>query len=148
MRNSTLLFCILIPACVFGQARPNCEIPTGAWVNEHGSVLIVSSYEAALGKIEGHYRSESGTDGLQYPMTGWVNSKLIEEGKNNASTISFSVRWGDIGSLTAWTGTCKVVDGVPIITTIWNLARPNTDYDWDHILTNSATFVPVTVPKK
>lgn len=60
---------------------------------------------------------------------------------NNKQVISFTVRWGDYGS-TSWTVTCSLINGVPTIKALWNLARSNSQYDWDHILTGADTSIP------
>ena len=128
-----LLGIFFLPEICVGQVGPTCENPVGRWVNEHTSMLIIDNYDSITGELRGKYRSDTGTDGDDYPLLGWVNSKISEENKDNKVVLTFTVRWGNIGSITAWTGTCSVQNKVPKIRTIWNLARPSTEYEWDHI---------------
>ena len=72
----------------------------------------------------------------------WVNHAHATADKDNAHVIASAVHWGEYGSITSWTGTCTQVDNTPTIKTLWHLVRSNTQYDWDHIITNSSTFVP------
>jgi len=121
---------------------PNCSSLTGQWVNEQGSVLTFSKAEAATGSLSGSYISSTGTEGSSYPLIGWFNHSKAIKGKDNVISISFSVRWGNHGSITSWTGTCSNNKGNPKISAIWNLVRSNSDHAWDHMLTNHITFVP------
>lgn len=136
------LFFILVLTSSLSEGQ-TCENLKGSWKNQQGSTLEINSFDDNTGEIRGKYRSDSGTDGNFFPLIGWVNSRKPEVEKDHAIAISFSVRWGEIGSITSWSGTCKQDEsGNPEIKTIWNLVRPVTDYEWDHILTNTATFKP------
>jgi len=121
--------------------QPSCDNVVGTWINELGSKMVIKSIDES-DMIQGTYVSPSGGGSMSYPLVGWVNHSPSMRPYNNAHVISFSVRWGKIGSITAWTGTCTTKDGTPTIKTIWNLARSNSQFDWDHILTNSDTFTP------
>ena len=114
-----------------------------------GSVLVIESIDPKTGMLSGQYKSASGTDAVGYPLIGWMNDATVAPDNpckdckgDHAVAYAFTVRWGDIGSITAWTGTCAVVDGQPTLSTNWNLVRPNSSYSWDHTVTGSATFVP------
>ena len=107
----------------------------GTWVNQIGSTFTVDSVNLHTGQIYGFYVSPSGTKGNQYPITGWVNY-LPPNGKDNGISISFTVRWGNYGSVTSWTGLYKK----GTITTLWHLVRSNADYSWSHIFTGSDIF--------
>ncbi len=127
----------------------NCELPVGSWQNEMGSVLVIESVNEESGMVVGAYRSSSGTDARSFPLIGWANDAVLNETssckdckQNHARVFSFTVRWGEIGSITSWTGTCALINDVPAIKTVWNLARPNTNYSWDHINSGSALFTP------
>jgi len=123
-------------------AQVRCGNPVGTWRNQMGSEMRITSYDARSGAIQGQYRTSSGAPG-SYPLVGWVNSAPAQPGGNNATTYAFTVRWDQIGSITAWTGTC--VDGQTNsgLRTLWQLARPNSQFDWDHILAGADTFLSV-----
>ncbi|PTX58555.1 avidin family protein [Kordia periserrulae] len=144
---------LLFSISAWGQetnTKPTCENPIGAWKNDSGSTLAIDTLDTATGKITGTYTSPSGGGSSSYPLIGWVNDAIVDSEDlcktcktNNAKVISFTVRWGSIGSITSWTGKCqKNENGDPVIKTLWNLVRPNTNYDWDHILTGSDNFYP------
>ncbi len=121
--------------------KPTCENLTGEWINELGSTLTISKI-GKDGKIDGTYASPSGTGGKPVALIGWSNSLSPKAGKDNVRVVSFSVHWGDYGSVTSWSGACSIKEGKPTISTIWNLVRSNSDFAWDHILTNSDNFNP------
>lgn len=125
-----------------GKPAPTCANVVGQWHNQLGSTLIVKSLDAATGRIEGAYRSPSGTGGEENPLIGWVNTAPSGQAPSNLPVISFSVRWTKYGSITAWNGTCEAKAGVPTITTLWHLARSDSNFIWDHVLAGSDVFVP------
>ncbi|MFY1828356.1 avidin/streptavidin family protein [Myxococcus fulvus] len=122
-------------------APPSCEALQGKWKNQLGSTLNIQSISPS-GAIQGTYISPSGTGGQAYPLVGWVNSLPPQAPQDNVKVLSFTVRWGEIGSITAWTGYCRLQGGAPQITAMWHLVRPNSAYVWDHILTNTDVFTP------
>lgn len=113
----------------------------GAWQNQLGSTLVLTEVDDETGFIKGHYTSPVGTDGEAYPLVGWINSKPPEDGKHQVKVvITFSVRWGEYGSVTSWAGTYEERDGIPTITTMWLLARPTADASYSHIMNGSDVF--------
>lgn len=116
-----------------------CGNPVGSWRNQMGSEMRITSFNPSTGAIQGQYRTNGGAPGF-YPLVGWVNSAPPAPGANNAVTIAFSVRWGQIGSITAWTGTCTDSAAGAGLRTLWHLSRPNSQFDWDHILSGADTF--------
>ena len=118
-----------------------CENMAGEWLNPSGSVLVIKNVDKT-GNIEGHYLSSVGTDGQRFPLIGWVNRKPYEAERDNTVAITFSVRWGEYGSITSWTGYCKNVNDIPTIQTSWHLVRPVTDESYEHILTGGYPFIP------
>ena len=118
-----------------------CQNMTGEWLNPSGSVLVIEKVDKT-GSIKGHYLSSLGTDGQRFPLIGWVNQKPYEAERDNTVAISFSVRWGEYGSITSWTGYCKNINDIPTIQTSWHLVRPVTDESYEHILTGGYPFVP------
>lgn len=118
----------------------------GKWKNALGSTLSIKSIDAQTGKIDGTYISPQGTSGTEYPLFGWVN--MLPPNKENdfqTIVISWSVRWGKIGSITAWNGIYAALpmDGEPKTPTIvgnWNLSRPDGDFEWDHVLVGQDRF--------
>jgi hypothetical protein len=110
----------------------------GEWHNQLKSTLIIKSVDPQTGAITGSYRSPSGTTGNPFPLVGWVNVVEPAEKKDNVVIVSFSVRWGTYGSITAWNGYFrdnKIVGQ-------WLLTRSNSDFPWDHILTGQDQFEP------
>ncbi|WP_376708394.1 avidin/streptavidin family protein [Shewanella surugensis] len=93
-------------------------------------------------KLKGTFTSPSGTSGESNPLIGWVNFLAPVKGQDNVTVVAFTTRWGKYGSVSSWSGECRSVNGKPVIKTIWHLVRSNANYEWDHMLTNSATFVP------
>jgi len=141
----------LLSGCVAIEAKPpTCAQPLGKWNDEVKSVIEIKTYDTATGAISGQYISRSGAG--SWPMVGWINSASAESsapGKSgkgdHADVFTLAVRWGDRGSITAWTGTCTVnsQSGLAQIYTLWHTVRPNTGFEWDHTLTGSEVFVPI-----
>lgn len=120
-------------------AAVRCGNPVGMWRNQMGSRMNITSFNPSSGAIQGQYQTSSGGSGT-YPLIGWVNSAPPAPGMNNTVTIAFSVRWGQIGSITSWTGTCTDTPSGAGLRTLWQLSRPNSQYDWDHILAGADNF--------
>ena len=126
---------------VFSQNLPPLSQLEGVWCSELTSTLEFSLVNLETGEIRGTYTSTVGGGPQSFPLVGWVNSKGPEEGKDHAHVISFAVRWGEIGSITSWTGTYEYnKEGEPILNTIWHLARPSTAYSYEHVVTQSGLF--------
>jgi hypothetical protein len=125
-------------------AGSSCSNFLGEWKNNNalGSTLSISNVNQNTGALAGTYQSPSGTSGQKFALTGWTNSAAAQSGEDNASVIAFSVQWGSYGSITSWTGSRKVEQGVPTIRTLWHLARPHSQFSWDHIITNNDVFTP------
>ena len=119
-------------------AKASCANPVGLWVNQMGSKLKIKAVDATTGAVSGEYQTKTGAGGW-FPLNGWVNSLPPNSAKDNAKIISFSVRWGSVGSITSWSGFCR---GTAEFRTVWNLGRPITDFEWDHILTGADNFAP------
>jgi hypothetical protein len=144
----------LLGICAAVEAKPpTCAQPLGKWNDEVKSVIEIKTYDTATGAISGEYVSHSVVGGFgSWPMVGWVNSAHAQAsapGKtvkgNHADVFTLSVRWGDLGSVTTWTGTCAMnpQSGLAQISTMWHTARPNTGKEWDHITTGSEVLVPI-----
>jgi hypothetical protein len=141
----------LLSGCMATEAKPpTCAQPLGKWNDELKSVIEIKTYDTATGAISGQYISRSGEG--SWPMVGWINSAPAESnasgkaGKgDHADVFTLLLRWGDHGSVTAWTGTCTVnsQSGLAQISTLWHTARPNTTVEWEHILTGSEVIVPI-----
>lgn len=122
-----------------------CENVTGMWQNQLNSTMIISHINSRTGLIQGCYCSPSGTQGEWFRITGWTNSQEPQEGKDNIIPVSWSVRWGDYGSITAWSGYCfDAEDGTPTISAQWDLVRSNADQRWSHRMTDTDTFMPAS----
>jgi hypothetical protein len=123
---------------------PTCEDPVGVWHNQIGSTLTITSLDPNTRRIEGEYISPHGTQGDARPLVGWVNgsSQTTTTGNDHvARVVTFTVDWGPYTSLAAWTGYCNPDEkGFPKISTLWHLVRPDTKFDFEHIVTNADTF--------
>lgn len=124
-------------------AAPSCDDLTGVWNNPRSSTLTITDYDATTGALKGTYMSPQGAAGGTYPLVGWSNLGPADASKKeNLRVISFTVNWGEIGSITSWTGTCTAAGSTPTLKTVWHLARSNGDFEWDHVLTFPDTFTP------
>jgi hypothetical protein len=142
----------LVCVCTRIEAKPpTCTQPVGRWRNERGSVLEIRNYDAATGAISGQYVSNSGTAG-SHPMVGWVNSAPLETRDSckgckgdHAEVFTFAVQWGPAGGVSAWTGTCAVNShsGREQLSVLWYTSRPDTGFDWDHMLTGADRLDPI-----
>lgn len=113
----------------------------GEWKNELGSTLKIVSIDAITGLITGDYKSPSGTPGTAFPLTGWVNTAPPNsDAPHHVVVVSFSVRWGAIGSVTTWNGYYHSAAGKATIVGQWLLSRPNSQFIWDHILIGQDRF--------
>jgi hypothetical protein len=121
---------------------PSCDHVLGTWHNQIGSTLQIDKVDHA-GIVTGSYTSPKGTDGKPLPLAGWLNTGAGDKDVV-AFVIAFSVRWGAIGTVTSWTGTCAMSEetNLPTITTLWHLARPSTSWSFDHIVSGSDWFTP------
>jgi hypothetical protein len=98
---SFLLVC-LIAAIVATAHHAAAQSPsvTGAWTNDHGSVLAIQSV-GPDGSVTGTY-SNNATGfkcaGIAFPLVGWMDGPRI----------SYTVRWKnasvDCAQITSWTG--------------------------------------------
>lgn len=142
------LFCALSLCDAYAKAapRPNCEEPTGTWVNELGSTLHIRSVDRATGEIEGTYRSPSGTQGELFPLNGWINSAYHVTGQDNVVVVSFSTRFKarTFSSVGSWSGQCRVEKNVPTISALFNLVEANAPYSWRHVNSGYNIFKPVS----
>src|SRR5262249_31884195 len=100
-------------------SSPTCASPTGTWINQMGSEMVIKSVDTTTGAITGQYRTSTGASGW-YPLVGWANSLPAAPPADNAKVISFSVNWGSVGSVTSWTGICR---GTNELRTLWQLGR-------------------------
>jgi len=150
--RSVVLGLALLNVCASIEAKPpTCTQPAGKWRNERGSVLEIRNYDAATGALSGQYISNSGTTG-SHPMVGWINSAPFQTSDscngckgNHAEAITFAVRWGPVGSVSAWTGTCAVNShsGLEQISALWHTTRSDSEFEWDHTLTGAEPLVPI-----
>lgn len=124
------------------SASPSCQNLVGKWTNQLGSTMTITSADSATGKIEGTYRSPSGGGAQDFPLIGWTNVSAPVNNKDVVPVISFSVRWGNIYSITAWSGTCRLIGGTPTILSLWHLARSVDDFEWGHIRSGADNFTP------
>lgn len=142
MKSLFVMISLLILPLGASAETANCKDIRGKWVNQIKSTLTISSISKD-GKISGTYSSPSGTDGGTVPLIGWTNeAEQIQSHLNSVRIVSFSAKLGKEGSVASWSGECSIKNGKPTISTIWNLVRANSKFEWDHISTNSDIFIP------
>ena len=145
MKNLSLvafpLYSIFFYACVsassVAHAQPDCSNLVGNWINLSSSTIFIKRVDEKDGSITGTYTLISGEE---HALVGWVN-KAAGNAASTVPVIAFSVRWGAIGSITSWTGYC-VSGETPRLTTLWQVAQSASQYEWNHIVTNSDIFTP------
>lgn len=147
----TLLGTALLIGCVAAEAKPpTCAHPLGKWNDDNKSIIEIKTYDPTTGAIAGEFISPQ--EAASWPMVGWINPAPEASGspgqtgkRNRADVFTLAVRWGDHGSVTAWTGTCTVNShsGLAQIYTLWHTARPNANREWAHTITGPETLVPI-----
>ncbi len=142
MKNKILpsiLFAITLPV----MAHASCDTLAGRWVNARGSVIVLENTDAQTGRFKGDFLSEASIEnGAIFAIAGWVNSSQATSVRPDVvQSLSFTVRWGTTGSITAWTGFCRKTDKGAEIATLWHLVRSNSENDFDHIHSGSDVFV-------
>lgn len=147
----TALGVALLSGCAAIHAKPpTCAQPVGKWSDESQSIIEIETYDTATGALSGQFISPS--EGASWPIVGWINrgpaasSTPGKAGKgDHADVVTLAVRWGEYGSVTAWTGTCTVnaKSGFAQISTLWHTSRPNTEREWQHTLTGPEVLVPI-----
>ena len=141
--STFLLFIISMGAYspLDAQVLPELSDLKGTWCSELESIMEIQGLDLTSGEIRGSYTTEMGGKMRSFPLLGWVNTLEPKEGRHSVHVLSFSVHWGDLGSITSWTGTYERDEsGKPILKTIWNLVRPSTNYAYEHIITQSSLF--------
>ncbi len=134
-------FCLLCIQLLSAQSIPDLQLLKGVWCSELESSLEIQELNLETGEIGGTYTSPVGGGLQSFPLVGWVNSKPPTEGKDNVHVVSFAVRWGELGSITSWTGTFQYNDSeAPILKMVWHLARPTTDFPFEHVITQGGEF--------
>jgi len=121
------------------KAAKGAPAPTvnfnGKWRNELHSVmdLVVD----AVGAVTGTYRTGVGSPSPteEFDLVGFASGDLI----------SFTVNFGEYGSLTSWVGQHTTEGGGERIKTMWHLAKNVEDANepaslWGAVLTGADTF--------
>jgi hypothetical protein len=109
--------------------------PTGTWQNELGSTMTITSFSG--GQFSGTYSSPvSGGGGqVEGPLTGSLAG----------DAIAFVVNWGNLNSVTAWSGLVGTANEGEqnMIYALWHLAEtPGApDQWWESILAGVDLFV-------
>jgi Avidin family len=110
----------------------------GKWTQEMigartgGAIINITAVDATTGRITGKYIPPSGpAGGKEFEVIGWAGSAAPQEKADNVITVSFTVSLSTYGSISSETGYLK--DNK--IFAMWHNVRPNTAYDWAHIVT-------------
>ena len=124
-----------------------CQNPVGAWRNELGSTMKISSV-ASSGAITGTYISPSGTGGQTFSLSGWYYAAPSSSpGLDQVTLVTFSVNWNNnsvsYNSITTWSGLCQVKNGAPTITALYYYANAFAQFPWKHVNVGQDIFTPV-----
>ncbi|MGJ8564344.1 MAG: avidin/streptavidin family protein [Alphaproteobacteria bacterium] len=138
-----LLGAIIMPlnACAKNdETTKSPSIFTGVWKNDRGSEV---TFNANAGRLSGYYQTNVGQPdkSQKFPLTG------LEQGDQ----ITFTVNFGQYGSMTSWTGQLTEDATGPYIRTLWHLTRdvPDDQEDddlWKSITVGASDFRPA--PKR
>ncbi len=131
------------------SAYASCDHLAGRWVNARGSAILLENANEQTGKFGGQFVSEASIeDGAVFPIVGWLNKTAATQSRPDVvQSLSFTVRWGATGSITAWTGYCRETETTTEISTLWHLVRSASENDFDHIHAGSDIFVRETPSK-
>ena len=118
----------------------DCNDMKGTWFSPKGAEFTITSIHADR-KMEGTFKSppEYHPDG-PHNCTGYITTTELNASGNSA--ITFSVLWLD-NTVSSWTGTCKLEDGTPTITSNWIRAKPDADKSYEHSNIGATTFTPI-----
>lgn len=122
-------------------AKTDCNNLKGTWVNQFGATLNIDSV-SQNGEVAGIYLYK----GIEHPLNGWASTRESGSVNNTHSStvISFSAHYETYGNLESWSGTCQVVEDVPTIKALWHLMKAETSASYDHIISGSDSFTPMT----
>ena len=109
----------------------------GTWYNELGSFMTLKvkgpnlsgTYQTAVGDAEGIYElvGRVVTDEFSSEVLGWV--------------VVWQNEYGNSESVTAWSGQCQTVGGVPTIVSTWLLtSETDPGDDWHSTLVGKDVF--------
>ncbi|WP_299001905.1 avidin/streptavidin family protein [uncultured Shewanella sp.] len=142
MKKTTYLVFIVLSTSSFltHAAKPNCDNLIGDWISDSQSTLTFSTI-GKEGQLTGHYIPYQFAE-KPAPLIGWSNTSRPKKDHDNVKVVSFSVNWTKHGAITSWSGTCSIEKGIPVIKAIANLARANSSFSWDHIITDSNRYTP------
>lgn len=104
------------------------EISKGqTWYNEHGSTMVISSYDMESGVFSGVYNSAVGDATKWYVLTGRADTA----GKTVGWTVNWHNSHRNVHSATAWCGKLKVESGATVMPTTWILTyEPPPEDEW------------------
>lgn len=97
---------------------------TASYINQSGSTMSLTI--SGKGAVSGTYNTALGCG---------VGIQRVLKGFKNGTAITFTVSFGECGSITSWVG--HIQDNGDI-STIWTLARGNEE--WDAKLTGTSVF--------
>jgi Avidin family len=105
-----------------------------------GAMLDITSVDKLTGQIKGTYTPPGGpASGKGFEVIGWASSAPPIEKRDNVVVVSLTVSLSTYGSIASWTGYLK--DNK--IVAMWHNIRPNSAYEWDHIVSGQDIFAKV-----
>lgn len=134
------MFLIITAIMYLAAGRATSQSLIGSWKNQLGSTLHIETVNDSTGLVTGYYTSPEGTSGERCNMQGWINSSSTRDGQHQVTPITFSVRWGEYGSVTAWSGYYELRNGEPAIFTVWHLVRSSVEFSYEHVIAGSDIF--------
>jgi hypothetical protein len=142
-------FALAAPCIAWTDDPTGTDSLVGEWKNglDKPSTLKIKSIDSTTGMLTGTYYE--GSTGAEEPVIGYVNSAVPDKG-DNVRVLSFTVRWSKFGSITSWAGYLRIDPNskAPTLYMQWNLTRANSNFDWDHIISNQDRFTKSASAKK
>lgn len=135
------LLLVILVAATPAAAAPDCGDLQGRWKSELGSTLVVKKLNKD-GYLSGYFVSPVENGAEQFKAFGWVNKTSATSSLHYMPAVTFSVSWGEYGSVSSWSGGCIVKDDIPTLVMMMHLSLVNAQYQWDHLISNSDRFVP------
>ena len=139
-------FAVASSCIVLRTAAQDVSIPAkllGKWHEQTqtgGAMLEITSVDKATGQIKATYTPPGGpAGGKGFDVIGWASSAAPIEKRDNVIVVSLTVSLNTYGSIASWTGYLK--DNK--IVAMWYNIRPNSAYEWDHIVSGQDIFAKV-----
>lgn len=122
-------------------AAPSCANLQGRWKSELGTILVIERVKKD-GYLSGYFISPEENGAEKFKVFGWLNETRATTNLHYMPALTFSVNWGEYGSVSSWSGGCIAKNKLPTLVMIMHLSLANSQYEWDHSITGSDRFIP------